>query len=446
MRILVIGGNVAGLMAAVSARRQDAQADITVICREPYVPYRRPAIPSLIAGEITGLEEAAIFGPDYLTAQGIELRRGVEAVRLDVKNRSVATRRTPSGEDGRLHFDSLVLATGSSPHVPRIEGADKLGVCTFTTYEAASQIRDLAERSSAAVVVGAGFVALEIAEALTRKGLKVYFNVRSRILRRLLEPDLSAYLIERFERKGLHMLTGESISEIGGAQKVEFVRIRGEKVPASIVVFGTGVSPNVELARTAGIELGDSGAVAVDGRMQTSANGIYAAGDCAEVPDLTTGSFIYSPVGSIAAMGGQVAGCNAAGGSRESAGFVRAQTDKIFGQEITSIGHTSTTAQESGLQVSIRDLSQMVQNRQESRLARRYPARIKVLVDTANRIVGAQVIAARYGSQYSYGLLKAVLAHAPLGEFLRDWRLPLDAAAGMTGLLSAGFASYRVSP
>lgn len=429
-------------MAAVSARREDPQADITVISKEPYSPYRRPAIPSLIAGEITGLEEAAIFCPDYLKDQRIKLLRGVEAVRLYLNDHSVETRATVSGEVDKLHYDSLVLATGSHPRVPRIMGADKAGVCTFTRYEAAKEIIEFAEHGSTAVVVGAGFVGLEIAEALMRRGLTVYFNVRSRILRRLLEPDLSAYLAESFQRRGLRMLTGESISDIGGGEKVEFVTIRREKVATSIVILGTGVSPNVGLAQAAGIELGDGGAIRVNRRMQTSAKDIYAAGDCAESPDLTTGGFAYSPIGSIAAMAGQIAGANAAGGERESEGFVRAQTDKILGQEITSIGHSSTTAQDSGLEVEVHDLSQTAQGKEEICLSCRYPPKVKVLVDTAEKIVGAQVVTAKYASQYSYGLLRAVLEHMPLADFLRDWKLPLDAAAGTMALLSPRLSSW----
>jgi NADPH-dependent 2,4-dienoyl-CoA reductase/sulfur reductase-like enzyme len=332
LKMVVVGGNAAGLVAAVTARRENAHADIKVIAKEPYSPYRRPAIPSLIAGEITGLEEAAMFSPDYLRSRGVRFQQGVEAVRLDVENQLVETLTPASGEADRLPYDTLVLATGSSPAVPRIAGADKRGVCTFTTYDAAREIVELAERSSTAVVVGAGLVGLEIAEALMRTGLEVYFNVRSRILRRLLEPDLSAHLATSFQRRGLHMLTGESIGEIGGGDTVEFVTVGEQKIPASIVIFATGVSPNVDLAQAAGIQLGDSGAIGVDKRMQTSVRGIYAAGDCAESPDLTTGGFAYSPVGSIAAMAGEVAGVNAAGGERETEGFVRAQTDKILHQ------------------------------------------------------------------------------------------------------------------
>ncbi len=445
MKILVIGGNVAGLTAAMSAREEDAQADITVISKEPYGPYRRPAIPSLIAGEITCLDEAAMFSPDYLGAREIKFLPGVEAVRLDLKDHCARTRTTVSGEVEEVHYDALVLATGSTPYVPRIEGGDRVGVCTFTTYEAAQEIIRFAEQGSTAVVVGAGFVGLEIAEALMRKGLTVYFNVRSRILRRLLEPDLSAYLAQSFQRQGLRLLAGESIGEIGGGEKVEFVSLGGEQVPCSIVIFAAGVSPNVDLARAAGIELGNSGAIRVNNHMQTSARDVYAAGDCAESPDLATGGFAYRPVGSIAALGGGLAGANAVGRNRETEGFVRAQTDEILGQEITSIGHSSTTAHLSGVEVKVHDLTQMVNDKEEMNLSRRYPPKVKVVVDTGESIVGAQVVAPRYAAQYSFGLLSAVLEHTPLAEFLRDWKLPLDAAAGILALFSPELSPYLVN-
>jgi len=441
LKIVVIGASAGGLAAALSARKEDARADITVVSKESYSPYRRPAIPSLIAGEITRLEEASIFRPDYLKSRGIKLLQGVEAVRLNVKGHSVETRSIMTGEAAELHYDSLVLATGGYPRVPGIKGADKPGVCTFTTYEAAKETIKFARHASTAVVVGAGFIGLEIAEALMKKGLVVYFNVRSRILRRLLEPDLSQYLAENFKRRGLQMLKGESIGEIGGGEKVEFVTIEGKKIEASLVVFGTGVRPNVDLARASGIELGESGAIRVDNRMQTSAGDVYAAGDCAESPDLATGGFTYSPVGSIAALGGKLAGANAAGGKRQSNGFVRAQTDKILGQEITSIGHSSTTARASGLKVNVHDIGRKIKNTNENGLSHRYPAEVRVLVDDADRIVGAQVVAERYSSQYSYGLLKAVLEHTALDEFLTQWKLPLDAAAGTVALLSPSFSS-----
>ena len=425
-RILIIGANAAGLSSAVNARKEDPKSKITIISKEPYNPYRRPAIPSIITGEISGLEEATIFPPDYLHQRGIDFIPGVEVVRFDLGSKSAETKNIKSNETKKIEYDSLVFCTGGYPMIPKMKGTDKKGVCTFTTYDNTMEIVNIARPGLSAVIVGAGFVGLEIAEALMKKGLKVYFNVRSRILRRLLEPDFSDYLNECFEQKGLKMLTGEAISEIGGNDKVEYVVMRGEKIETSLVIFGTGVKPNVDIARNAGIKLGESGAIKVDGRMQTSEKDVYSAGDCAESLDLLTGQYTYSPVGSIAALAGRLAGVNAAGGNQQTHGFMRCQVDKLLGQQIISIGHSSTTAKEINLEIKIRDLNEL----QKSVLSGKYPVKIKIITDTADRIVGAQVITKKYGSQYSYELRNAILENKSFNEFIKEWKPPLEKVVG----------------
>jgi NADPH-dependent 2,4-dienoyl-CoA reductase/sulfur reductase-like enzyme len=426
IKILIIGGNAAGLSAAVNARKEDPKAKIRIISKEPYNPYRRPAIPSIITGEISSLEEVSIFSPDYLKEQEIDFLSGVEVVELDLKSKSVKIKKIKSNETSKFEYDSLVLCMGGCSRIPKIKGTDKRGVCTFTTYDDTLEIIKIAKTSPTAVVVGAGFVGLEIAEALMERGLKVYFNVRSRILRRLLEPDFSAYLNVCFERKGLKMLTGESINEIGGTEKVEYVVIKGERIETPLVVFGAGVGPNVNIAKNAGIELGETGAIKVNARMQTSEKDIYAAGDCAESLDLLTEKYTYSPVGSIAALAGAIAGTNAAGGRQETKGFIRAQADKILGQEIISIGHSSTTAKDVNLEIKIHDLSELFRNKKRTFLSRKYPLKIKILTDSADKIVGTQIVTRKYGSQYSCELFNAILEHKSFSEFIKEWKPPLE--------------------
>ena len=426
IKILIIGGNTAGLSAAVNARKENSKAKITIISKESYNPYRRPAIPSIITGEISSLGEVSIFCPDYLKQQEIDFLSGVEVLELDLKSKSVKIREIKSNETNKLEYDSLVLCMGGYSRIPKIKDTDKNGVCTFTTYDDTLEIIKIAKPGLTAVVIGAGFVGLEIAEALMKRSLKVYFNVRSRILRRLLEPDFSAYLNKCFGHKGLKMLTGESISEIGGTERVEYVVMKGEKIETSLVVFGAGVVPNVSIAKNAGINLGETGAIKVDARMQTSENDIYAAGDCAESLDLLTKRYTYSPVGSIAALAGAIAGTNAAGGKQETKGFIRAQVDKILGQEIISIGHSSTTAKDVNLEIKIHDLSELMKDKEESTLSIKYPVKIKILTDSADRIVGTQIITPRYGSQYSYELLNAILGHKSFNEFIKEWKPPLE--------------------
>jgi len=435
-RVLVIGSNAAGAMAAIHAAQ--AGAKVTLITADP-MSYRRPAIPALIAGHMADISEARIYPPETFKKYGIEVRAPAMAVAMDTAQKTV-TVKAGSKTEG-LAYDAAVLATGGTAARPKIRGAEKRGVCTFTTVEGAREIIAAARSARTAVVVGASFVALEVAQALLEKGLKVYFNVRSRILRRLVEPDISEYLQKRFAQRGLEMLDGEEISEIGGGEAVEYVVHKGNKIPAELVILGTGVWPNVKLAEAAGIQLAESGAIAVDKRMQTSAADVYAAGDCAEVPDFSTGRFGYSAVGSTGALAGAIAGTNAAGGDpstmlgvalsrskgdRKTDGFLRAQGDEILGIQVYSIGHSTTTAKEVGLEVTVHDLPSPaeVERPRDEVLA-------KLLTDSKDRIVGAQAVAYHHGSQYAWQLYEAVMTSAPRKDFLKRWMSPRRRAAAL---------------
>jgi NADPH-dependent 2,4-dienoyl-CoA reductase/sulfur reductase-like enzyme len=418
-KIVVIGGNAAGMMAAISAAKQDPSAEVTVVTGDR-IPYRRPAIPALIAGYITEPAGAKIFSPQTLTRYNVKLICPAEATNIDPKSKVISI--LSNGKEEKLPYDAAVLAAGASPLIPKIPGSDKKGVCTFTTYEAAAEIIEATKNVDSAVVIGAGFIALEIAEALMHKGLDVYFNVRSRVLRKLLEPEVSDFLTKKFERQGLKMLTGEEISEIGGTDHVEYVLHKGEKIATGLVVIGTGVKPNVILAEKCGVELGQTGAIKVDNSLQTSVSNIYAAGDCAESPDLGTGRFVYSPVGSIGASAGRIAGANAAGAMEKTKGFLRSQADQILGLQIFSIGHSTTTAKELGLKVKVHDLS-VPQSAMKNKGADSFEV-AKILTDPTDRIVGAQLIAKKHGSQFAWQLYKAVLQSEDRKEFLQRFNSP----------------------
>jgi len=418
-KIVIIGGSAAGMMAAIAAARQNPNAEVTVVTQDQ-LPYRRPAIPALIAGYITKPADAKIFPPETLAQYDIKLIFPAEATNIDPKNKVISI--LSDGKEGKLVYDAAVIATGGHSLTPKIPGANKAGVCTFTTYEAAAEIVEKAKTANCAVVIGAGFIALEIAEALMHKGLDVYFNVRSRILRKLVEPDVSELLMQRFERRGLRMLTGQAISEIGAEVHVEYVVHKRKKIATNLVVTGAGVKPNVTLAEKCGIELGPSGAIKVDNRMQTSVADIYAAGDCAESPDLGTGRFVYSPVGSIGASAGKIAGRNAAGANQQTNGFLRAQADEILGMQIFSIGHSTTSAKEVDISIKVYDLMpfELVEKYNTAK-----PFEIaKLLTDENDRIVGGQIVAKKHGSQFAWQLYQAVLAGKNREEFLKRFNSP----------------------
>jgi len=418
-KIVIIGGSAAGMMAAVAAAKENPDVDVTVITMDR-LPYRRPAIPALIAGAINKPEDAKVFSAEALAGYNINIVCLSEATDIETADNVISY--ISDGGKQKISYDSAIIATGSSPLIPKITGSDKKGVCTFTTFESAAEIVEAAKDTNCAVIVGASFIALEIAEALMHKGLDVYFNVRSRILRKLIEPDFSEFLIDRFEKQGLKMLTGQAISQIGGEQSVDYVVHKNKKIATNLVVMGTGVKPNVALAEKCGIELAQSGAIKVDNRMRTSVSNIYAVGDCAESPDLGTGMFVYSPVGSIGAMAGKIAGRNAAGANVKTKGFLRAQADQILGLQIYSIGHSTTTAKEVGLEVQAHDLDVGQPGRFEYK--QKPFEKAKLLTDGKDKIVGAQLVAEKYGSQFAWQLYQAVLNGEDRKEFLENFISP----------------------
>jgi NADPH-dependent 2,4-dienoyl-CoA reductase/sulfur reductase-like enzyme len=423
-RIVVVGGNIAGLNAAMCARGVNKKAELTILSREPYHPYRRSMLSSIIALGGSSPEEISMC-MSQLDKLRIRYLRNVDVKNLHLDDRTVAVQNVKTKEKSVFAYDKIVLATGGFSAIPSIRGVEKKGAFCLRFFEDALQILKSVRPGCNAVVVGGGFAGLEIAEALAKRGARVWIVVRSRILREFVEPNLSGYVKSRIEQKGVKVMTGVSPAEIGGEKSVKYVRLEdGTKILASVVAFVTGVNPNVELARKAGIELGATGALKVDQHMQTSNSGIYAAGDCAEALDAISGIWTYYPVGSVAAKEGAIAGRNAAGDKAEFGGVIRAQIDVVFGEGIASIGHGSESAKGMGMKVDLVDLS-LMKNRFKFLL--NCPAKLVVAVDADGRMVGAQVISSRFASQYACTLFWAIEKRMTLDDFLGGWQPTISA-------------------
>jgi len=417
-KIVVIGGNIAGLTAAASAREVDKHAKIVVLSRELCPPYCRLSLPSIIVSPTSKVEDFALF-TSWISNLRIHFLSGINALDVDPDERVVRAENVKTKERLDFPYDALVFATGSSAFIPKVEGIEKEGVFGLRTFEDALRISQRAQEGGDAVVIGAGFVGLKVAEALAKRRMKVTIAVRSRILRELIEPSFSLHLKNHIERKGVKVLTGVSPTGIMGGKKVEYVKLNDRKVPASIVVFATGVVPNTDIARRAGIKLGKTGAIKVNRRMQTSIPEIYAAGDCAEVLDAITDEWTYFPLGSVAAKEGAIAGKNAAGTHVDMKGIIRSQMDVIFANEIVSMGHVSETAKEVGMAVNTMELSTM-ENR--FRFLKLYPSKVMITINARDQIIGAQIISRRLASVYVFDLFSAIEKRITLSEFLKGWQ------------------------
>ena len=353
MRVVVIGGGVGGLYAAMTARARGA--DVTVITDDTKGTYRRSGLPDIVAGYAT-LENITV--PYGKETEGIEFLRGETATDVDIIEQAVALK---SGK--KIKYDSLIFATGSRASMPDIKGTDSPNVCTLKNADDLPKLLDVKD---SVIVVGAGFVAVMASEGYAKRRIKTTLIVRSRILRTTVEPEIADVIEAKLREHKINVVKGvepESIVE-------NRVVTKNRELEASRIVIATGITLNTELAKKTGLKVDGAGMV-VDESMRTSVSNIYACGDCAAVVDSITGRNINIPLGSMAAKGARVAGANAAGGA-ETVKFTRMQNEELLGLNINSIGYNLDEARKfdpDAKKVSLKGAY--------------------IVVDSGNRVVGA---------------------------------------------------------
>lgn len=353
--VIVIGGGIAGVQAAITTKKVRPTASVAMISHNQ-MTYPSPNPVAVISGYIKSAKGIKRCGFRDLRDLKIKTFEGCKAEFLKHENRMVQITKKPSKKKFSVEYEKLVISTGSNPVAPSIEGSGLKGVFTVKWFDDALALSRYSAPGMKAFVDGAGFIGLEVAEALARRGLDVTIVVRSRVLRKLLEPDLLRFVTRRIEAHSVKVMTGATIEEVGGERKVEHVLIKGKKYYAEIVVFARGVRPNTSLAARAGLQLAQNGAIKTGNRMQSNLEGVYAAGDCAETLDLITGKSVYRPLGSIGAQAARIAGSNAVGVDKTYNGFMRVQYNRVFGVEIGSIGLTAIEAKNLGLTVDAIDV------------------------------------------------------------------------------------------
>ncbi|MGE5542316.1 MAG: NAD(P)/FAD-dependent oxidoreductase [Bacillota bacterium] len=330
MRYVIVGNGVAGNAAVQAILRRDPGAEVSIVSSEAYPFYSRVLISYYISGAVSREDvflEAAAGRPGVRTILG---RKVVSVLPRE--------HRVTLSDGETLVYDRLLLATGGSPVVPDVPGADLPGVFTLRTLDDAAAIRDWASGVRSAVVLGGGMVGLKAAEALFALGLKVTVVASSaRVLSQSLDSDSSGIVQKYLEKAGVSLRLGSDPAEILGRGRVEYVRLKSrEMIVAGMVVAGKGIRPNASLAEACGITTNRG--VLVDEFLQTSAAGIYAAGDVCEAHDPVTGGGAVNALWTVAARQGGIAGHNMAGGCRSHDGS-SAENSFRFGQlSVTSIG------------------------------------------------------------------------------------------------------------
>jgi nitrite reductase (NADH) large subunit len=340
VRFAIIGNGIAGITAARTISTAAPGAQIEVYTAEPHPYYLRPRLIALLAGR-SSLEDIYLYPPDWYAQRGISVHLGIKVAELDIPGKRLLL------QDGaETSYDRLLLALGSSPFVPPLEGTEKEGFFTLRSIEDVLAIKSYAEEclaagSREALVIGGGLLGLESANALTSLGLRVTVLQRGGwLLPKQVDQEGAAVLQEQLERLGLHFLLNATPEAVLGNERVSGVLpTNGEPVSATLVLCSAGVRPNIELARRAGVAANRG--VLVDDQLRTSAEDVYAAGDVAEYEGKTP---CMIPVAIDQA---RVAAANMVEpGSALYHGTVPSNTLKVMGLDLTSIG--VVTPQEEG--------------------------------------------------------------------------------------------------
>ena len=410
-RLVVVGGVAAGPKSAAKARRCDPEMEIVIYQEEEEISYAGCGLPYFVSGVIKQRDELISRTPGKFALDGIRVKKNHRVESIDVKNRTVTGRNLDGEEVFTDHFDRLVLATGAQAIKPKIEGMDLDNIYYMRSiFDADRVLLSLGKGAIQHVVIaGGGYIGLEMAESLKLLGKEVTVVELAPQIATLFDEDFAMILRLYLEKKGIQILTSEGIKAIRGIDgKVTCVRTENREVEADAVIMSLGVRPHVDLARKAGLRIGETGAVWVNERMETSAEGIYAAGDCAETTHLLTGKRTWVPLGSTANKQGRVVGENVCGGNARFPGVLGTTIFKAFDFNVAKTGLNMKEAEKEGfhpMEAIVRGFDR----------AHYYPGKkesvLKVIADQeSGRVLGGQAIGE--GSSDKFIDILAMALHA----------------------------------
>ncbi len=350
MNVIVIGGVAAGTKTAAKLMRQDRGAKVTVYTKSKDISYAGCGLPYYVGGSIETREELIVNTPEkYAGLTGVEVRTEMEAVAIDAaaKNVSFANGETVS-------YDKLVIATGAVPFVPEVAGVGLPGVFTMRTPDDAIGLRAYMENNHcrSAVVVGGGFIGLEIAENLLAKGLKVtVVDMADQVMPNLFDPEMAAYIRRRLQARGIRIVTAAALEEVLGDEKATGIRTSVGAFEGELVVLAIGVRPATAFLAESGLEM-NRGTILVDDHQRTNLSDVYAVGDCAQVYNRITGKAQWSAMGSTANITGRCLARNLTGEDVVYGGCLGTGVVKLAGDlNAGRTGLTEAQAKEAGYDV-----------------------------------------------------------------------------------------------
>jgi NADPH-dependent 2,4-dienoyl-CoA reductase/sulfur reductase-like enzyme len=388
-RLVVIGADAAGMSAAAQARRLQPYLEIVALEKGEWTSYSACGIPYVVGGEVAEVEDLVARTPQELRDQHkIDVRLHHEVLGIDAKERWVEVRDQLHHRTFRIDFDQLHVATGARPTRPDLPGIDGTGVYGVQTLDDAKVLLDRARtgRCDTVVVVGGGYIGLEMAEAFVRRGAAVTLVERGEQVMHTLDPDMAERLLAPMRGLGIDVRLGTRVTGF----EPDRVHLGDESLEADLVVLGLGVTPNGELAGEAGAALGARGAIAVDPRQRTTIDGVYAAGDCATSHHIVSGRQVHVALGTVANKQGRVAGTNLGGGYARFAGVVGTAITKVCEVEVARTGLTEREVAAAGFEA---DSTTIESTTRAGYLPNSPTMALKMLAERGTgRLLGAQIV------------------------------------------------------
>jgi NADPH-dependent 2,4-dienoyl-CoA reductase/sulfur reductase-like enzyme len=413
-RLVVIGGDAAGMTAATNARRGRPELEIVVLEKGRHTSYAACGIPYVVSGDVPSVEDLVVRTPqEFRDGHRIDVRTRHEVRGIDLDARRLEVRALDQERTLTLGFDLLHVATGARPLRPPIAGIDGPNIYGVQTLDDAQVLLDEVAKGAVrrVAVVGAGYIGLEMAEAFVQRGAKVVLLDAAPQPMTTLDPDMGKRVAAAARSFGIDVRCGFPVEGFSPGA----VHTSEGDVPADLVILGLGVAPNSALATDAGIAAGARGAIAVDHRQRTSHEGIYSAGDCADVRHRITGEKVHIALGTVANKTGRVAGINLGGGYATFGGVLGTAITRVCEVEIARTGLNEREAAEAGIEVHVGTVE--ATTRAHYHPGSR-PLHAKVLAEKGTgRLMGGQVVGADRAGKRIDTLATAITAGMTTAEF-----------------------------
>jgi NADPH-dependent 2,4-dienoyl-CoA reductase/sulfur reductase-like enzyme len=394
-RLVVIGGCAAGMSAASKARRLNPDLEIVVYEKTGFVSYASCGLPYYVSGLIEDHNKLVVRTPAQFAKQGVEVHLHHEVTEIDTENRRVRVTNLEDGHSWYESYDKLLIATGGRPTMlPDFSLGDLGMVFAMRAVEDGVAVRDFVQREKPkhAVIIGAGYIGLEMAESFHELGLETTVIGRPPQVLKRFDADMAQLVRDELESKGIRLSLGDEVKALEGDAQGRVHRVVSSKgtFEADLVLLAMGVRPNAALTKTAGVALGETGAIATDSRMRTNLPGVFAAGDCAEAYHRITGRGAYIPLAPTANKQGRVAGTNLGGGHAEFEGIVGTAITKALDVYAALTGLAEKEARALGYAVQSTTI-------QAGSRAHYYPGgrpmHVKLVVEEGSgRLLGGQIV------------------------------------------------------